>query len=121
MVLLCSVSLQGQQQPPLQGPEDDGFDLLDAFLPSSDERDDDAKVLTMINCTSCHSPKETKDRISKRAGGDISFWTGLVWRMNTSWNARFAEEDITPIANYLAKHFGPSSKAASPGGAEEKR
>lgn len=105
-----------------QQTETDDFGALDAFLPGDkDPKDEDAKVLTMINCTVCHGPNDTKERIANRAGGDITFWTGLVWKMNTTWNARIPEEDIAPIANYLAKYFGPSSKKAASGGNEKRR
>ena len=70
--------------------------------------------MVMINCTLCHGPKDTKERLALRAGGDVVFWTGLVRKMNTSWNARIQEEDIAPIANYLAKYLGPASKTAIP-------
>ena len=85
--------------------------MLDAFLPGDDDpRDEDAKIMIMINCTLCHGPKDTRERLALRAGSDLVFWTGLVRKMNTSWNARIQEEDIAPIANYLAKHLGPASK-----------
>jgi ketosteroid isomerase-like protein len=109
-----SGSVQQAAAPSGQQAQSDDFDLLDAFLPGDkDPRDEDAKVMVMINCTVCHGPKDTKERISLRAGGDIVFWTGLIRKMNTSWNARIQEEDIAPIANYLTKYFGPAPKKGS--------
>ena len=121
LFLTCAASLHGQGAPPAGGQQAapavaqetplDDFDLLDAFLPGNeDPRDEDAKIMVMINCTVCHGPKDTKERIALRAGGDIVFWTGLIRKMNTSWNARIQEEDIAPIATYLTKYFGPPGK-----------
>ena len=117
VVLGLATSLHGQpptSAPPAQAQTDefeDDFDVLDAFLPGDDDpRDEDAKIMVMINCTLCHGPKDTRERLSLRVGGDLVFWTGLVRKMNTSWNARIQEEDIAPIANYLAKYLGPASK-----------
>lgn len=124
-LFVCASSLHGQETPWAAGqpatvtgaqpaPIDD-FDLLDAFLPGNDDpRDEDAKIMVMINCTVCHGPKDTKERLALRAGGDIVFWTGLVRKMNTTWNARIQEEDIPPIAGYLAKYFGPPLKKPVP-------
>jgi len=97
---LAATSLHAQQ------PQKSEYDELDAFLPG----DDDARLLIMMNCTVCHSAASTKDRISRRAGGDITYWTNLVRRMITTWNARIDDEDVEPITIYLAKYFGPSSK-----------
>lgn len=128
-VLALVTSVHGQQTAPApaapqQAQTDkfaDDFEVLDTFLPDKDPRDEDAKLMVMINCTVCHGPKDTKERLSLRAGGDLVFWTGLVRKMNTSWNARIQEEDIAPIASYLAKYLGPASKKAASGRTEKKR
>ena len=134
-VLALAASLQGQQpsvpaapsaaqaaQPAQTDKFADDFEVLDTFLPGdNDPRDEDAKLTVMINCTVCHGPKDTKERLSLRAGGDIVFWTGLVRKMNTSWNARIQEEDVTSIAAYLAKYLGPPSKKTVSAPNEKKR
>jgi hypothetical protein len=128
LVLALATSLNGQQPAPAPAQQTqtdafaEDFDVLDAFLPGDkDPRDEDAKVMVMINCTVCHGPKDTKERISLRAGGDVVFWTGLIRKMNTSWNARIQEEDIAPIATYLAKYFGPASKKGASGANARRR
>lgn len=97
----------------------DPFEALDAFLPGDgNAKDEDAKVLLMINCTTCHGPNDTKNRIASRAGGDLAFWTTVVGRMSTSLSANIPEEDRHQIAAYLAKYFGPKRPA---GGKVKKR
>ena len=68
------------------------------------EKDADAKMLVITSCTQCHGPSDLQERVSKRAGKDITFWTGSVWKMNTSWDARIPEEDIAPIANFFVQY-----------------
>ena len=68
------------------------------------EEDADAKMLVITSCTPCHGPSDLRERVSKRAGKDVTFWTGLVWKMNTSWDAQIPEKDIAPIANFFAKY-----------------
>ena len=111
LISIGAVALRAQQT---QSDQND-YEALEKFLPG----DDDAKVLLMIQCTLCHSAAHTQQRIALRAGGDITFWTTLVRRMNTTWNAKIPEEDIDVIVAYLAKYFGPSSKPS--GGAGESR
>src|SRR5947209_5332325 len=95
-LLLCA-----QQQP--ARPAQDDYEELEKFLPIHSEADEDAQILLMIQCTTCHSAKATKERIGQRAGGDLTFWTTLVSRMNTSWNASIPDEDLTVIVSYLAR------------------
>lgn len=99
------------QQAPVRGQAvPDDFDALDAFLPGDgDPRDEDAKVLVMINCTTCHGPADTRNRIANRAGGDAVFWKNVVDRMSQALSANIPEEDGKQIAAYLAKYFGPRS------------
>ncbi len=84
--------------------QNDSDEKLNAFLP-----DDEEKVLVLVYCTVCHSAAATQERIASRAGGDQEFWTNLVRRMITVWNAQIPEEDVDPIAAYLTKHFGPAA------------
>jgi hypothetical protein len=100
------------QAKPVRGqqPAIDDYDTLDAFLPGDgDPRDEDAKVLVMINCTACHGPADTRSRIANRAGGDAVFWRNVVERMSQALSANIPEEDRKQIAGYLAKYFGPRS------------
>lgn len=99
-MLVGTNSLHSQQE------QVDDYDELEAFLPG----DDDAKILLMIECTQCHSAAATKQRIAARSGRNLTFWTTLVRRMNTTWNGKIPDEDIDAITAYLAKYFGPSSK-----------
>ena len=81
----------------------DPDDELDSFLP-----DDVGKTLITLYCTTCHHASGVRQNIAKRAGRDRSYWTTLVRRMITTWNAPIADEDIEPIITYLSKHFGSS-------------
>lgn len=101
--------------------EQNDYEEMEKFLPSDNDADDDAKVLLMIQCTACHSAKATTDRIAQRIGGDITFWTTLARRMNTTWNAKIPDEDIDAIVAYLAKHFGPSAAAKNSAQESEKQ
>ena len=84
--------------------QSDADEKLNAFLPNDEE-----KVLVLVHCTVCHSAAATQERIASRAGGNQEFWTTLVRRMVTVWNAQIPEEDVDLIAAYLAKHFGPTA------------
>lgn len=68
------------------------------------EEDANAKMLVITSCTACHGPGDLRERVSERAGKDVTFWTGLIWKMNTSWDAKIPEEDIAPIANFFVKY-----------------
>lgn len=109
---LCALLLISMSGALLYAQKDqadaDDYADLEKFLPG----DDDAKVLLMIDCTTCHSAQSTKERLAERIGGDLTFWTTLSRRMNTTWNAKIPDEDIDAISAYLAKSFGPSSPAA---------
>lgn len=120
ILMLMSPQLLSMQQSQRQVEQND-YEELEKFLPSTSETDDDAQMLIMIHCTTCHSAKATKERMAQRVGGDITFWTTLVRRMNSTWNASIPEEDIDEIVAYLARHLGPSSKQGSEQESERSR
>ncbi len=91
------VSARGQQ------PAEARQELTD-FLPN-----DEGKALISEYCTRCHSATRIRQAIAQRVGADEHFWSTLVARMVTVWNAPIAEEDVASIVTYLSKHFGPSS------------
>ena len=119
LILTCAASStargrrHGGQQPAPAGAQEtppDDVELLDAFWPGTrTPATKMLKIMVMINCTVCQG-RRYEERVALRAGGDIVFWTGLIRKMNTSWNARIQEEDIAPIATYLTKYFGPLVK-----------
>ena len=109
LIFVAVMPLDAQKAQKDSAAASDDYAALESFLPG----DDDAKILLMIQCTVCHGAAATKERIAARAGGDITFWTMLVWRMNATWNAKIPEEDVNDIVAYLTKYFGPSSKFAA--------
>lgn len=84
---------------PAVSAQEDGGDA--AMLPSGPERE-----LVLAACTTCHG----LEPIHQAAGR-----TAAMWRMSVidmiGRGAQIFPDEVNPIVNYLAQHFGPSGGA----------